>query len=81
MGANKQEETKRDRFVRIAEGRVNSTLDTLHRLEKCSNRGNYEYSEEDIRKIFNALEGEVKRVKASFNQNARGEKKKFKLEG
>ncbi len=81
MGANRQEETKRNRFVKIAEGRVNSILETLHRLEKCSNRGNYEYSEEDVRKIFNALEGEVKRVKASFNQNARGEKTKFKLEG
>ncbi|MDV2503813.1 MAG: hypothetical protein RX318_07645 [bacterium] len=75
------QETKRGRFVRIAERRVNYILDNLNSLEKCSNKGNYDYSSEDIRNIFDAIETEIKRVKASFNENSRGERKKFRLEG
>lgn len=35
-------------------------------MGNLSNKGNYEYSEDDARKIFNALEKELKTTKDKF---------------
>ena len=59
-------ETKRDRFVRLAEARTNKILEMMRLLGNCSSKGNYEYSEEDIKKIFGALERELKNTKNKF---------------
>ena len=59
-------ETKRERFVRIAEARTNKILEMLRLLGNCSTRGNYEYTDEDVRKIFGALERELKNTKNKF---------------
>lgn len=59
-------ETKRERFVRIAEARTNKILEMMRLLGNCSSKGNYEYSEEDIKKIFGALERELKNTKNKF---------------
>lgn len=74
---SKNKETNRDRFVRIIERRVNITLKNLDSIGKCSNRKNYEYSDEDVRKIFSEIEKKSKQVKSMF----RGLKNdnKFKL--
>ncbi len=59
-------ETKKERFVRIAEARTNRILEQLRLLSNCSNRNNYEYTEEDIRKIFTVIEKEMKNCKSKF---------------
>lgn len=59
-------ETKRERFVRIAEARTNKILGMMRLLGNCSSKSNYEYSEEDVKKIFNALEKELKITKNKF---------------
>ena len=59
-------ETKRERFVRIAEARTNKILEMMRLLGNCSSKGNYEYTEEDIKKIFGALERELKKTKNKF---------------
>lgn len=59
-------ETKRERFVKIAENRTNRIIDTLRLLANCSNKSNYEYSDEDIKKIFSAIEKEVKNTRNAF---------------
>ena len=59
-------ETKRDRFVRIAEARTNKIINMMRLLGNCASPGNYEYTDEDIRKIFNALEKELKNTKNRF---------------
>lgn len=63
MGVN---ETKRERFKRIAEARVNKILDMMRLLGNCASPSNYEYTDEDIKKIFNALERELKNTKNKF---------------
>lgn len=60
-------ETKRERFVRIAESRTNRIIDQLRLLGNCSNRNNYEYTDDDIKKIFNAINREVKSAQGRFN--------------
>ena len=57
---------RRDRFVKIAERRVNKILENFNNLGKCSNKRNYDYSEADIRKIFREIERKVKETKLLF---------------
>ena len=59
-------ETKRQRFVRIVENRTNKILDMLRLLGNCSNKSNYDYTEEDVKKIFAAIEKETKNAKNAF---------------
>ena len=60
------EETKRERFVRIAEARTNKILDMIRLLGNCSSKASYEYTDEDVKKIFNTLEKELKNAKNKF---------------
>ncbi len=59
-------ETKRERFIRCAELRTNKVLDSLRVLGNCSNRSNYEYTEEDIEKIFGTIAQELESTKNKF---------------
>ena len=59
-------ETKRDRFVRIAEARTNKILEMMRLLGNCASKSNYDYTEDDIKKIFAALEKELKNTKNKF---------------
>ncbi len=59
-------ETKRDRFVRLAEARTNKILEMMRLLGNCSSKANYEYTDEDIKKIFGTLEKELKNTKNRF---------------
>lgn len=59
-------ENKRERFVRIAEARTNKILDMLRLLGNCSNKSNYEYTDEDVKQIFTAIDKEVKAARNAF---------------
>lgn len=61
-----EQESKRERFLRLAEARTNKILDMLQLLGNCSSKANYEYTDEDIKKIFGALERELKNTKNRF---------------
>jgi len=71
-------ETKRERFIRIAEARTNKIIDMLRLLGNCSNTSIYDYSESDIKKIFFAIETELKKCKSKFQENDSKENK-FRL--
>lgn len=58
---------KYDRFVRIAEARTNKILEALRLLGNCSSKANYDYTEADVRKIFDAIERELKTTKNKFS--------------
>jgi len=64
------ENLKRDRFVRIAERRVTNILNDLDSLGNCSNRNNYQYDEEDVKKIFQAIEKKVKIIRDLFSNSS-----------
>ena len=69
-------ETQEARFRRIATVRTNAVLDRLRILGNLSNRQMYRYSEEDINKIFSAINKQIKEVRAKFNSQ---KQEKFKL--
>lgn len=59
-------ETKRERFVRLAEARTNKILEMMRLLGNCSSKANYEYTEDDVKQIFGALEKELKNTKNKY---------------
>lgn len=67
---------KRERFKRLAEYRTNLILSRLKVLGNCANRSAYEYTEEEINKIFTEIERKVKEIKSKFHFSKREE---FKL--
>ncbi len=69
-------ETKREAFLRLAERRTNAVLERLRVLSNCANPYAYEYSDEDVQKIFRAIDQEVRGAKMKFQQSRR---RSFKL--
>lgn len=69
-------ENKKQRFQRLAEKRTNDVLERLRILGNCANRAQYEYTAEEVRKIFNTIEREARLVRLKFKD---GETQKFKL--
>ncbi|MDY2913984.1 MAG: hypothetical protein SOV58_05085 [Candidatus Enteromonas sp.] len=69
---------RRERFRKIAEKRVNKIFEDFRLLGNCSNKGNYEYTEEEVERIFRAIDKEYAALKKKFSD--RGAKKEgFKL--
>ncbi|MDO8574912.1 MAG: hypothetical protein Q7R61_01410 [bacterium] len=62
-----KKEINRERFKKLATLRTNTVLKRLKVLGNCSNRSAYEYTEEDINKIFSEIERRVKEIKAKFH--------------
>lgn len=75
-----RKETKREKFIRLAENRTNKILSTLVLLGNCSNTGAYEYNQKDIDKIFNAIQAQLNDTKRRFTQKGAGNSKKFTLD-
>ena len=69
---------RRKRFIKIAESRVNKILTNLDNLGKCSNTRNYEYTDEEVRKIFREIDRKIKEVKIQFQGKA-GNQQRFRL--
>lgn len=60
-------DNKRDRFKKLAVYRTNEILKKLRILGNCANRSAYEYSEEEINKIFSEIDHAIKTTKAKFH--------------
>ena len=73
------EETRNNRFKRLAEYRTNKIIKKINILGNCSNRSSYDYSESEINKIFNAIDKCLKETKQKFSYKKRDDKKIFKL--
>lgn len=77
--AEKKKESKRDKFVRIAEARTNKILNMIDLLGNCSNPSIYEYSQSDVNQIFSAIENAVKDAKKKFSAQDTEKTTKFSL--
>jgi len=59
-------DTKRQRFDRVAHARVQKIKDLLALLQNCANTHNYEYTQEDVEAIFHDLSQSLKETKKAF---------------
>ena len=70
----------RENFVRLAESRTNKVLKQIDLLSNLSNKTNYAYTDEDIQKIFSAINKRVKDSEKKFQLALQPERKdNFKL--
>ena len=76
----KNEETKRDKFVRIAEAGTNKIINMIQLLGNCSNQSLYEYSQKDVNKIFNAIQAELDEAKKRYSKQDSQKGSKFTLD-
>ncbi|MCH5264795.1 MAG: hypothetical protein J1F02_02770 [Lachnospiraceae bacterium] len=75
-----QEESKREKFVRIAEARTNKIINMIQLLGNCSNQSLYEYSQKDVNKIFSAIQAELDEAKNRYSKQDSQKGSKFTLE-
>jgi len=69
-----EEESKDVRFKRVASRRTNTIIETLKLLSNCSDRNNYEYTPEQLTKIFEAINKALTNCKARFEGKDRPNK-------
>jgi hypothetical protein len=71
---------KRQKFVQLAEARVTRAIRDFRLIGNLSNRSAYAYADEDVRKIFRALQKELDAAKSRFGGEEGGKDEGFKLE-
>jgi len=74
----KAKETKADLFIRLGTLRVEKVLNSLRILGNCSNKGNYQYTPEQVETIKNTLTKALDNTLAKF-QAVKKEPEKFKF--
>jgi hypothetical protein len=62
-----KKETPQERFKRLGTLRTNTVLRRLKVLGNCANRQAYQYTEEEVDRIFSEIERKLKEVKAKFH--------------
>lgn len=71
---------KRGKFVELIEARVNRAVRDIRLIGNLSNRSAYTYTEEDVRKVFRALQKELDSAKARFGGEGSSKEDGFRLE-
>ncbi len=72
-------ENKKENFRRIAENRTNKIIDMISLLGNLSNASFYEYTDEQINAIFDAIQDELDKQRSKFVKQKEGKKKRFEL--
>lgn len=70
---------KAAKFVELANKRVNRALKDIQLIGNLANKQNYEFNDEQARKIIRALQQELDGVKQSFQLAEDSSKRNFKL--
>jgi predicted RNA-binding protein (virulence factor B family) len=76
------DESKRDpraKFVELANARVARAIKDLRLVGNLSNRKNYEYTDDEAKKILKVLEAELEALKLKFRAKPTDCKKLFQL--
>ena len=71
-----ENETKNEKFLRIATPRVNAIIDKLDILSNCSGPS-YEYTDEQVDNMFQAIRYAVESCYKEFQPKVKREKERF----
>ncbi len=61
-----KKETKGERFVRVAEKRVQNVLNSIRSLSQLANNKVYQWNDDQVRLIMDAIDKELEHCKSSF---------------
>lgn len=71
---------KRKKFIELTEARVTRAIKDMRLIGNLANRNAYDYTEDDVRKIFRALAKELDLAKSRFSGDGGGKDTEFRLE-
>jgi hypothetical protein len=72
--------TKREKFIMLAENRVEKLVKQIELIGNLSNKNAYDFSEDDVLKIFARLEADLKIAKNRFRfASVKSSEKKFTI--
>ena len=77
--AKRTKESKRASFLKLAEKRTNNTLKSLDLIANLANKYYYDYSQEQVEKIFGAIKERVNEAEKAFKKASIETKEDFKL--
>ncbi len=69
----------RDKFVELAENRVSRVVKDIRLIGNLSNRTNYSYTDEDVKKIVSTLKSEISKLQKRFETSVSLDVDGFKL--
>ena len=78
-GVMKANNEKREKFVKLAEGRTQAALGAIRKIGNLSNRRSYDFDDADVRKIVRALKEAIGEVERKFDPAGAPGQKTFKL--
>lgn len=71
---------KRKKFIELAEARVNRAIKDIRLIGNLANKSAYNYSDEDTKKMFRALQKELDNARSRFGGNGNTKEEGFRLE-
>ena len=72
-------EADRQKFVELAEKRVNRAIKDIKLIGNLSNKSNYAYEKSDADKIYRALKKALDEMKSRFDSKGEADEALFKL--
>lgn len=72
--------TKREKFVELAENRTVNAIKAIRIIGKLGNKNAYQFDESDVQKIVRALNREVEALKNRMSSSGGKESVDFKLD-
>ena len=66
---------KQENFKRIAESRTNKIIDSISKLKQFKNTSFYEYTDEQIESIFNAIQSELDKQREEFKKESKASRR------
>jgi len=70
---------KRQKFVDLAEARVNKALKDIQLIGNLSNKAAYDFTDADLKKIFSSLQKGLDAAKSKFSKGSEGAGGDFRL--
>ena len=60
------DEVKHNRFVKVAEKRMEGRINDFYKLGNCASRVSYDYSDDEVKAIFDELDKQISSLRERF---------------
>jgi len=72
-------ESRHDKFRRLAQPRVEKVLNDLRVLGNLASKSRYEYTQEEVDRMFESIDARLQEVKTKFGRKQAEEKESFEF--
>lgn len=73
-------ESKRNKFIKLAENRTRKAIKDVQLIGNLSNKSSYDYNPDDVNLIFGALESEIRSARQRFQSHSLNSSLEFSIE-